>query len=273
MSRDLCLVLSGGALKGFGILGAIKYIEEKYNMERLKCIVGTSIGSIIGYLLCIGYNPMEILHKTIENKLIEKICDGIDLNLIGSTQGLLQFDTILEELEIMTLMKHNQTFTMSELFKTFGVELVCVTFNYSKNQMEILSKQHTPDLPCLRAIQMSSSVPFLFNKMIYNDMIYIDGGVVDNFPIRIAIKYGMKHIIGITANKDNINSFQNLSVPIILALPIVQNTRKTIKKFKKKYPIIDIELSPIMFDFSIKVPGIMEMFSKGYQTCKNFFEN
>lgn len=271
--NELCLVLAGGGIKGFGILGAIKYIEEKFELQRIKCFVGTSVGSIIGYLLCIGYTPMEILHKTIENKLIEKLCDGIDFDSIQLNQGVLQFETILEELELMTLMRHGKNFTMSELYDQFGKELVCVTFNYTKNQMEVLSRQHTPDLSCLQAVQMSSSVPFLFNKMTHNNMIYIDGGVVDNFPIKIALKYGMKYIIAIAANKINMENNTNLSIPHVISLPVIQNTKNTIKKFRKRFPIIDIELTSLMFNFTVGVPEIMEMFSKGYQTCKEYFEN
>ena len=48
-----CLVLSGGAIKGFGTLGSLQCMKDKNYLDKIKTIVGTSVGTIIGYLLSI----------------------------------------------------------------------------------------------------------------------------------------------------------------------------------------------------------------------------
>ena len=54
------LVLSGGAFRGLGILGAIKYLEETDLIKNFKQYIGTSAGAIICFFLIIGYKSYEI---------------------------------------------------------------------------------------------------------------------------------------------------------------------------------------------------------------------
>ena len=57
------IVFSGGSLKGVAFLGSLQYLIDNSFVERDKLInlVGVSIGSILAYLYCIGYEPIDIL--------------------------------------------------------------------------------------------------------------------------------------------------------------------------------------------------------------------
>lgn len=264
----MCIVISGGALKGFGMLGALQYIEELYKLSNINSFVGTSVGSIISYLICIGYSPIEIVQKCVESRIIEKLRNEFKIDNIFNKKCLLQFETILEELELYTLFRYNKTFTLKTLYTELNKELCCVTYNYSLKKMEILHHTTTPDIPCLTAIQMSSSVPFLFDEFSYDGYTYIDGGVVDNFPLRVALKLGKENLLGIVANSET--SLENNKLGSLF-IPIYETTKKTIKKFKKKIPIIDIETNNDMFNFNIGTTEMMDFFSVGYKYCKNAF--
>lgn len=52
------VVLSGGGAKGAAHIGILKYLEEQG--IPIDCIVGTSMGSIIGGLYAMGYSPDEM---------------------------------------------------------------------------------------------------------------------------------------------------------------------------------------------------------------------
>ena len=77
------LVLPGGGIKGLILLGGVQYLIDNYYMKNIKNFVGTSIGSIIGYLLIIGYTPIEIFvyfQSPQGTKLLEKLNDILSTN-------------------------------------------------------------------------------------------------------------------------------------------------------------------------------------------------
>jgi NTE family protein len=275
-SSSPCIVIAGGAVRGLGMLGSLQYIDELYDLNKVHEYFGTSVGSILSYLLCIGYKPLEIIHHVIGSNILKNIRNGISISTITKHQGLFSFDSIRDELEILTLSKFDKLFTMKSLFEKQKKELGCVTFNYTKNQMELLHHTTTPDLDCLIAIQMSCSIPFVFNKCLVNGMVYIDGGLIDNFPIRSALKLGKTNIIGIVSLSNTTQFIEEngteLEISKIISLPMTEKTKKTIRKFKKKYTIIDIPLSQDVLNFDLDVSDIMDMFSQGYKVGRSTFE-
>ena len=270
-----CLILSGGSVKGFGLLGGIQAIFERYDSNEFTSFFGTSIGSIICYLLCIGYKPLEIIHNINCNKILHKVRTDIDILNALSEKGLVNFEYIIEELELMTLIKYDSLFTFKTLYEKLGKELCCITYNYTLQKKEILHYTTTPDLPCLLGLQMSSSLPFVFDKFEYNDNLYLDGGIADNFPISTAIEiFNKKNIIGLcikpsigdTSKDAMIHSF----ISNLLFIPIVEISRSILEKYKGHEGIINIYeilITHSFIDFNIDISIIMEMFSTGYNIC------
>ena len=71
MSYD-SIILSGGSIKGFCTLGALQYMQDnKIIDDTLTTFAGTSIGSIISFLLIIGYTPIEIVVYLCSNNVLE----------------------------------------------------------------------------------------------------------------------------------------------------------------------------------------------------------
>lgn len=273
MSSDhnLCIVISGGSIRGFGMLGALQYIDEQYNLQTVSSFFGTSVGAIFGYMLCLDLKPLEIIHQIVKSKILEQIRKVQIDGLFSVQQGILDFEPILEELELITLTKYGKVFTLKSLFTELGKEFGCVTVNYTKNKPEYIHHTTTPDLSCLTAVQMSASIPFVFNKCTHNGFIYIDGGFADNFPIRMANYFNKTNIIGI-CSIPNRQVEHTLSLINVLTLSITDHTRKTMKKFKKRCNIINVPISKNILDFNLDVPIIMEMFSLGYNSAKQKFE-
>jgi len=266
------LVISGGSVKGFGMLGAIQYIHEQMSIQNIHSFFGTSIGAIISYMLCIGQTPLEIIHSVVSSKILDKIQTDINIEQLLGQQGIISFEHFHEELELITLAKHGEVFTMKSLYDILGKELCCITFNYTLNKTVILHHTTTPDLPCLIALQMSSSIPYVFGKMTYEGSVFIDGGISDNFPIRVALRMGKKDIVGVCSNsefkEDDTEPSPYLEMVKILTLPIILKTSRTIRKYRKRCQIIDIPINEDILNFGLNVSEIMEMFSMGYKTCK-----
>jgi predicted acylesterase/phospholipase RssA len=179
------LILSGGSVNGIIILGALQYMYDKEQLHHIKNYYGTSVGSVIAYLLILGYNPTQILLNIISQKLVDNFKK---INIINLTNGNGGFDwtSIDEFLLEMTLSKCEQPLTFEDIWKMYGVNFVCCTYNISQREVEYFSYKTHPKLLCTSAIRMSCNLPLFFPRYRYNNDYYVDGGIIDNFPISLA---------------------------------------------------------------------------------------
>jgi predicted acylesterase/phospholipase RssA len=274
--ESICFVIGGGGVKGYGMLGVIEYIGEQFDLSDVHQFVGTSIGSILGYLLCLGYKPLEIIHLSIQYKVLEQLSSiACTPEMLFSQYGLLEFEPILEFLELMTLSKYGKLFTLESLYTELSKDFACMTYNFTKMRTEMLHYTTTPHLSCLQALQMSSSIPYVFTQCIYNDQVYIDGGIVDNFPIRAAVKlHPHSNMYGIVTGFRNLNPVREISLYQLLTLTVYENQKKAMRKYRKRCRIIDVTLEDTAaLDFHSGLPRIMEMFSQGYRIAEETFAN
>lgn len=264
------LVISGGAIQGLSLLGAIQSAYDKKQLESISNYVGTSVGSMICYLLAIGYTPIEIIVYLCVNKVIE-LLKIIDLNAIVTNQCLLSYSIINDCLENMTILKIGKTLTMNELFTLYNKRLICTTYNYTTKKVEYISYENYPDLPCLLAIRFSSNVPFLFDKIKYMDNYFIDGGISDNFPINKGEQIGNR-VIGFylseyIAEREETNVDYLFS---LLQIPLRQFMEYRCSLVsKEKCKLINIKTKCKMFDFNVNTVNMMELFSDGYSQYTN----
>ena len=54
------LVLGGGGIKGCVITGALEALNKIFDINRIKYIIGSSAGGIVGTMFAVGYNPVEL---------------------------------------------------------------------------------------------------------------------------------------------------------------------------------------------------------------------
>jgi predicted acylesterase/phospholipase RssA len=268
------LVISGGGIKGFFLLGALESLKDNKKLDNIKNYIGTSVGGIIAYLLCIGYSPIEILTEIYKNKWLENMqfCN-ITSALNGC--GTISFSFIQEALEKLTIDKIGKFLTLKRLEEILKKKLILTTYNISKSIPEYLSSENYPDLPCLTAIRMSCNIPLIFDKFKYDNCYYIDGGIVDNFSILKGEEIGEK-VIGVYLEinekslKDNSKDGVITYISKILQIPMVYLTLKKIELSTKKSTIISINSGDLkfLFDFNISMNDKLEMFSEGYNQCK-----
>ena len=176
-------------MRGFAHLGALQAFYDRSLMEDVKQYIGTSVGTMIGYLLCIGYSPVEILVGIAQDN--EMLTTMSPLNIVGglSGKGVFSFQPFREVLERMTLQKMDSAIpTLSELRQKTNRSLVCCTYNYTKDRLTFLGPDSHPHLSCIDAIQMSSSLPLFFEPFLFENDQYIDGAVIANFPLFYALE-------------------------------------------------------------------------------------
>lgn len=272
------LVLSGGGVKGFHLLGAIQGLIDNQMLNNIKTYIGTSVGAFIAYLLIIGYTPVEIIVYLHLNKWIEKL-QTLDFTCVINGDGIVNFSVLHEALEKFTIDKLGYYPTMGKLKEKLGKTLICTTYNTTQCITEYIGPDNYPDLPCLAALRMSANIPLIFDRYKYMDNYYIDGGISDNFSIIKAEELG-ENIIGIYLEipeqslqdhpKDGVISY----FLKLLYIPIIQSTKYKIQNSKKS-TIIPIKSGDIMgmTEFSVNNKTRLDMFSSGYSSVKNFLNN
>jgi NTE family protein len=156
------LVLSGGGARGFAHLGVIEALNEAGIFPDV--ISGTSAGAIIGALYADGHNPRKIL------KLLN-IGSRLDfMRPALPREGLLQINSIIKILK---------TSLHSKEFKDLKIPLFVSATDLNNGKAVYFSKG---DLLC--PVIASASIPVLFQPVKIDDISYVDGGVLDNLPIR-----------------------------------------------------------------------------------------
>lgn len=205
------LVLSGGSLKGMALLGCFKYLEERDLLSDVHMLIGTSFGSIIAYLYVLGYTSFEmtsLLKTCLENYpknpmtadcLFNAICN------LGIDNGEYIY-TMLSEALYNKL--HVKDITFIDLAKKTGKDLIVSAVNVTQCTTRYFNMDDSPTLSVLQAVRMSISIPLIFEPVMFNGDMYVDGGLFDNLPINY-IQY----------KKDTKG---NMSLKDVLAISIVQ---------------------------------------------------
>jgi NTE family protein len=118
---------------------------------------------------------------------------------------------------------------------------------------------------------MSYSLPLLFKPVVYNNYYYVDGGIVNNYPIKY-FKNDIKNTIGITL----INQPDEITNLFSFIKNVINSSCKT-EKFKQYALDNSIYIYPInnsnILDFEQINIHKNDMVQTGYQAAKTFHQN
>ena len=266
------IILSGGGLKGLLTLGSLQYIYDNNKLSNVTEFIGTSVGSIICFLLAIGYTPVELIVSICTTQIFDKV-KNIDLVSLSNNQGGVDWNIINEYLENLTIQKIGKLITFKELNDEFGKNFTAVTFNYTQKKVEYLSKENYPNMNCLLAIKMSSNIPLIFKPFKYLNNYYVDGAIGNNFPIN-CINDEDKLVLAINLSKNGSKDLEKLGflshIWSLLLIHIDKNVTENLDKFKNNQNTTIINLNESN-DININLNNIdmLNMFSQGYENTKD----
>lgn len=177
------LVLSGGSIGATAILGCIKRMEELGWMSSIRAFVGTSAGSMIAFLLVIGFSSEEIVAFIFQHIHILNGFQFEDLFNLLHTTGI-NDGSVIHEFAKQALRSKFQldAITFMDLSKRTGKHLVVSVSNITQGSIEYWSIDTKPDMDVLFAISTSCALPVLFTPVFHKGSLYADGGIFDNFP-------------------------------------------------------------------------------------------
>ena len=186
------LVLSGGAYKGFYTIGALKYLNDNnfYNLENIETMYGTSVGALVAAVLCLKLN-WDDLYEYCINKPWEKAFKFSVESLLDiiNKKGFIKqefIDGIFENL--LKGAGLPKDVTLKQLYEYSNIGLYIFAVNLTEFTLERFSYKTHPDMSLLDAIYMTCSLPFIFQPKYIENNCYIDGGVINPYPMNICIK-------------------------------------------------------------------------------------
>ena len=205
------LVICGGGTKGYLIFGILKLLYEKNILKKIKYFYGTSIGGVFITCLVMGWSINEI-YNLIINFPLEKLIN-YNIKKFLDNNGLIsknKYETLLKK--ILKYKGFDENITLYDLFKISNLELNLFTYSIKYNKTKCLNYLNTPNLKVWEALFMTTSVPFLFPPYHYDNDLFIDGGILDNYPINwINIKNKNK-FIGIYVKPDLLDYYYIFSI-------------------------------------------------------------
>lgn len=176
------LVLSGGNLKGIAYIGVFKYLEEQ-GISNFTDISGTSVGSLFGLLLVLGYTPDE-LTKILTKFNFEELL-GYDINSLLTNFGLDDGRRMDKFISVFLKNKGlSPDTTFKELYSNSGVNF-CVNATCVKSKRHIEINHETyPEMTVALGVRASLSIPLIFVPVKYNNLLLVDGCLSSNLPVK-----------------------------------------------------------------------------------------
>jgi len=185
------LVFEGGGVKGVAYLGALEVLEERGILGQITRVAGASVGGLNALLFSLGYSTAET-RKVIWSLDFKKFMDD-DWGLVRDSRrfirsyGWYKGDFFSRWAGRLIKAKTGSSLATFADFKELGLrDLSLVVTNLATGFSEICSYEHTPNMPVVRALRMTISIPFFFTAVPGkgNDL-YVDGGLLRNYPVKI----------------------------------------------------------------------------------------
>ncbi|HSD73693.1 MAG TPA: patatin-like phospholipase family protein [Steroidobacteraceae bacterium] len=258
----VCLVLSGGGARGVAHIGVLKVLEELH--VPVHCIVGTSMGAIIGGAYAYGMTPAQ-LEKQMRETLWESVLldqparearsvrdKELDRDQLGGAEfGIRGREVLLpagaiigHQLEIFLqgLAGPNEPFPS---FDTLPIPFRALATDIEHGSLYVIDHGSLP-----AALRASMSVPGLFAPAELDGKLLADGGLVRNLGVDVAREFNPDVLIAVSLGtglmqRDELRSVFGVGTQMINILT-EQNVRISLRELKPT----DVLILPELGDFS-----------------------
>ncbi len=186
------LVFEGGGVKGVAYGGALEVLDQNGILDQIEQVAGTSAGAITATMVALGYSAGYIKDKML-NLNFKSFEDGNffgDLERFRTQFGWYKGEVFLEFMQGEVegaLGSPAATFTdlnnQRQQDSTKFRELYVVGTNLSQRVDRVFSYASTPDIAIADAVRISMSYPLFFASRKLDGDVYVDGGVLRNYPL------------------------------------------------------------------------------------------
>ena len=241
--KTVGIALGGGAVLGAAHVGVLKALEEA-NIE-ISHITGTSIGAFVGAFYAFD----------LKSTAIEKIALNLgwfDLTKIALSKYSLLTNKKLGELIIEHLGDKN--------IEDSIIPLAIITTNIINGKKVVLTKGSLA-----KAVMASTCIPGIFKPIEMDDMMLVDGGIVENVPIDTLREIGAEYTIGVDLNaKSEHGKPGNILDVIVNSFHFIIKQTVTLQTQSA-----DVLIKPNLSEFNMSdMSQVEELMEKGYADAK-----
>ncbi len=241
-NKKVGLVLGSGSAKGLSHIGVIKFLEEQD--IKVDYIAGSSIGALIG-----GAYAAGVINKLENIALQTDLASTIKYLLPTISKSGLVSGTKVKEFI--------QDIVGDCLIENFDIPFIATSTNIITGQEVYFDKGNL-----VEAIRASISIPIIFQPVIHENQILVDGGLSNPLPINIVRKMGADFIIAVNV----IPSFDNINSTILQEnnKQLLTTEMKTIMMKKLEWLNIDYNWIKKIFTGKNKynVPSLKKVFNQ-----------
>jgi NTE family protein len=235
--KKVGLALSGGAALGAAHIGVLEVLEE--HGIRPACIAGTSAGSAVGALYCAGVPVQRIkeLAKGLQWSKVGKVV----LPRKGFLDGARLEEYLVELLGDVT-------------FDQLRLPFAAVAADILTDRLVVLREGRVA--PAVRA---SCALPGVFTPVEYQDMVLVDGGIINNLPVSAVWDLGAEYVIAVDLSAPLVGSRKNPSTTLeLLFFSLGTMARNT----SREAELANVVISPQVGRFNMAdlahIPAIIE---------------
>jgi NTE family protein len=194
-NKNWALVLMGGGARGLAHIGVLEALLENDLVPPI--ITGTSMGAIVGGLYASGYLPREIeeISKEFSYSRLARLRQArlpipdklVDYLLLESYQKRLLRRVGLERGDLLEK-------SLCQLVGDILIEDLPLRFGC--NAVDLVSGKEVffTSGKLYRALRASIAFPFVIEPARFSGMLLVDGGLLNNVPIRLARKLGASRV-------------------------------------------------------------------------------
>ena len=206
---ELGLVLSGGGARGIAHIGVLEVLEA--NGIIPDCIAGASMGAVIGALYASGHTIAEIrgmvdeltwrdVYAEPQDRRRQPILHRLEQQRSGLRLGFQSGDirvpsSVLNDSGLnRVLIEHLSPagFAAGRDFDRLPIPFRTVGTDLRTGSRVVLDEG---DLAL--AVRASMSVPLAYRPVAWQEAVLVDGGLVENVPVRLAQEMGARYIIAV----------------------------------------------------------------------------
>ena len=216
------IVLSGGGIRGVAYIGVFMELDKRGFLKNIKEVLGVSCGAMFGFAHILGYTPIEMfsLGSSLDFSLLQNIDPDVALNYF-ITYGVDDGANLEKFLESLVKNKgFSKSITFQELYDKTSIYFRCYAVELNSSSLMEFSYKTTPNYKVLFALRASMCIPGYFTPISDDSKMYVDGGILNNYPVDLLTLEEQEHTIGVTFNdfhtiREKIESLEEFVYQII----------------------------------------------------------
>lgn len=250
LSKEYILVISWWWSRGAYALGVLHGLEKLWLDKQVKAVYGVSAGAIVWAYRCAWYSAREAYERF------------VDLFSFGISKiNLLPKKSLINNDFLKKIFTADLPADLGALKKTLYIGAT----NTNKAEFRLFSSW-----PLVAPLMGSMAIPWIFEAVPCKDMLLVDGGTINNFPVEEAKeKYPNQEIIGIALNKFQENQpIKNIFDSLTIGYEILLRWQVT-KNFELVDHLFYRPLSASILD--TKERNMRKIFQEWYKDCLEHF--